>query len=490
MLTRKDGEVVRQELVTVTRNGRRVVRVSKEVGAAAGRHESRDSQAEWSSWQVLFDGTNVSRWERLGAFAGRDGELVAASPGEYAKSRHEYGDFELEFEWRVSPGGNGGVHYREQKSVSNQKWAGNEFQIVDNERHPNGRNPLTSAGALYGLIPPNADVTHPAGQFNSSRIVCRGSRVEHWINGSLVLKYDLDSDAYQWAREKARSGYIYLQANKGEIAFRNIRIRECRGETASSPAVSPRPAIAPLGAKQADRKAAEYVRSLGGTVRTEDDPFRVVSVELEHRRGVTDDGLAVFRECKNVTSLNLRWNNATDKALEHFLNCRDLEMLQLGPATTDAALKYLPKFPNLKSLNLTARAGQISIEGLRNLRECKNLTHATLTWSALTDETVGEVKNWPHLTSLSLPETKALTDEGLAKLKDCRHLRSLSITKTNLISDRMLNELRAALPECEVTISRYLPPGRWAPLLANEAILRSGRSKATTAAKWSLKTGG
>ena len=60
---------------------------------------------------------------------------------------------------------------------------GPEMQVLDNAHHPDGANPLSSAGACYGLYPPSQDVTRPAGAWNDVRIVANGARVEHWMNG-------------------------------------------------------------------------------------------------------------------------------------------------------------------------------------------------------------------------------------------------------------------------------------------------------------------
>ena len=217
-----------------------------------------------------------------------------------------------------------------------------------------------------------------------------------------------------------------------------------------------------------DEKAFEYVREMGGRAYWKDDPRRLTHVILEHRQEVTDEGLKVFQNCKDVERLVLSWTGVSDHALAHFENCTKLESIGLGPTTTDAALAYLPGFPNLKDLSLGARRDQISIDGLKHLRNCPKLTHFKAWWNVFTDENIQEVKHWPHLQSLSLREQKELTDKGLVILHDLKQLRELQITKTNLISDSALNELRAALPECEVQVDRFIYPARWIPLLTKE----------------------
>jgi len=95
---------------------------------------------------VLFDGSDTSIWKSLGPFVEKDRALVSAGKG-MAVSRDTYDDFELEFQWKIIPGGNSGVFYR--SPVFSVIRAGTEYQLLDNAGHPNGRNPMTTAGSLY-----------------------------------------------------------------------------------------------------------------------------------------------------------------------------------------------------------------------------------------------------------------------------------------------------------------------------------------------------
>src|SRR5262249_44230846 len=128
-------------------------------------------------------------------------------------------DFELAFEWRISPGGNSGIKYGIQKLIflekkkmkpgpfeeavayelehpaSDRSQLGPgeraqeyvvsfEYQLIDNARHADAkRGPLYQSGSLYSLIAPTEDASRPVGEFNQSRLVVRGSHVEHWLNG-------------------------------------------------------------------------------------------------------------------------------------------------------------------------------------------------------------------------------------------------------------------------------------------------------------------
>jgi hypothetical protein len=79
-------------------------------------------------------------------------------------------------------------------------------------------------------------VVKPVGEYNASRVVAQGTRVEHWLNGKKVLEIDTASDDWKQriARSKFRSiqdfaaekpGAILLQDHNNEVWFRNLVIR-------------------------------------------------------------------------------------------------------------------------------------------------------------------------------------------------------------------------------------------------------------------------
>ncbi|MEZ6056569.1 MAG: family 16 glycoside hydrolase [Planctomycetaceae bacterium] len=187
-----------------------------------------------AEWTNLFDGTNATGWQTLGPFQVKEGLLIANGGGENAISKDEYDNFELHAEWRIGSTGNGGIYYREEPSSTIQ--AGNEYQILDDAAYQERQPPNMQTGSLYGLIAPTEAASRPIGEWNTTRIVCYGSKVEHWLNGKQVVKYDTSDDS--WKQQLAAStfggkeriglhptGRILLQGHTGEVAFRSIRIR-------------------------------------------------------------------------------------------------------------------------------------------------------------------------------------------------------------------------------------------------------------------------
>ena len=196
-----------------------------------------------SEWTVLFDGKTVKglRGYKQSGFPDSwevvDGTLKTV-PGHGVDliSEEVYKNFELELEWKVPKGGNSGIFYFATEE-GNYIWqSAPEMQVVDDEKHTDGKNTLTSAGALYALIAPSANVVKPVGEFNQVRIKVKNNHVEHWLNGTKIVEYVYDSDM-MWdlvAKSKfnkmplfakASEGHIGLQGDHGLIWYKNIRIR-------------------------------------------------------------------------------------------------------------------------------------------------------------------------------------------------------------------------------------------------------------------------
>jgi cytochrome c len=193
-------------------------------------------------FRLLFDGKSTVGWQgyRGAAIRGwtvKQGWLTTqGKQGSDLVSKESFGDFELEFEWKVEPGANGGVFYRAGEGQPDLWAAGIELQILDDEGHPDGKAPLHRAGAAYDLFAPTAAVTHAPGEINRARIVARGTRVEHWLNGHRVLAYDTSDPSWsiQLRQSKfagypgfgeASAGHIGLQHHGAGVAYRNLKLR-------------------------------------------------------------------------------------------------------------------------------------------------------------------------------------------------------------------------------------------------------------------------
>ncbi len=201
-----------------------------------------------AGWTSLFNGRDLDGWRgytlKAPPEAGwkvEDGILksVAGVKGKELITIGTYDDFELSWEWRVEPGGNNGIKYfvTEQRT----KAPGPEYQMIDDEKHPDGQKGGThQTAAFYDVLPPAADKpVKPGGEWNASRIVTKGDRVEHWLNGAKVLEFDLTSDEVKAGLAASKfkqhadfgtkiKGHIMLTYHQDECWFRNIKIRELK----------------------------------------------------------------------------------------------------------------------------------------------------------------------------------------------------------------------------------------------------------------------
>ena len=197
-----------------------------------------------NDWTVLFDGervTGLRGYKQVGfpnSWEIVDGTLkTIPGYGVDLISEHIYNNFELELEWKVPEGGNSGIFYFATEEGDYIWQSAPEMQVLDDKKHSDGKNTLTSAGALYAMIAPPKSVVNPVGEFNQVRIKVKDNHVEHWLNGTKVVGYEYQSDA-MWdlvAKSKfntmplfakASEGHIGIQGDHGEIWYRNIRIRK------------------------------------------------------------------------------------------------------------------------------------------------------------------------------------------------------------------------------------------------------------------------
>jgi serine/threonine protein kinase len=191
-----------------------------------------------------------------------------------------------------------------------------------------------------------------------------------------------------------------------------------------------------------DRRAAEYVLSIGGQVQVNDEnqwidaallpkvPFRLTGVNLERNQRVTDAGLANSKDCKELTILGLTGTWVSDDGLAHFKDCKNLTVLGLlGTRVSDDGLAHFKDCKNLWSLNLNNT--RVTDVGLANFKECKYLSGLSVNNTRVTDEGLAHFKNCKELTYLDLGATK-VTDTGLAHLKGCDQLTYLDLSSTQV----------------------------------------------------------
>ena len=203
-------------------------------------------------WITLFNGKKVTGLRGYGqegfpekAWKVEAGTLKTITRGQGGQPRDlvtvgSFTDFEFECEWKVSPRGNSGIMYRVKETNRPAYLTGPEMQVLDDERHPDGKSnfPLRTAGSLYDMIGKGMEDKkyNKAGQWNKVRIVCKDNNVEHWMNGEKLLAYKWGSDEVAAMIKKSKfktwkgfmqepKGHIAIQHHGEEVWYRNIRVR-------------------------------------------------------------------------------------------------------------------------------------------------------------------------------------------------------------------------------------------------------------------------
>ena len=206
-------------------------------------------------WIWLFDGSTTSQWRdtKTDLFPKHgwevDGDVLTVlgrtedQPGGHdIVTKQLYSNFELELEAKLTEGANSGIKYMVTDSFSGKEgiYLGLEYQLIDNERHPDalqGRNGNRKMGALYDLIAPSENYsTQPPGEWNKIRILVDGNQVEHWLNDEKIIEYDRRSLAFEELVSQSKykdlkdfgeheEGHILLQGHGNDVSFRAIKIR-------------------------------------------------------------------------------------------------------------------------------------------------------------------------------------------------------------------------------------------------------------------------
>ena len=251
-------------------------------GGAPAADNQLTPQEKTEGWKLLFDGKTYAGWEDPtkksppgDSFVIEDGCLKATSHpkiNEDLFSHDTFTDFELQWDWKISPRGNSGLKYRIQDHVfiveerlprfedrvnaalknrptgrpaKGQDYViGFEYQMIDNGTSPDAVHggALHQTAALYDTFAPSKDTSRPVGEFNHSRLVVKGDHVEHWLNGEKVVDASLkapevaqaaakrwgkDSPVYRLMADQPRKSCPISLQNHNDVAwFKNIRIKK------------------------------------------------------------------------------------------------------------------------------------------------------------------------------------------------------------------------------------------------------------------------
>jgi hypothetical protein len=198
--------------------------------------------AEEGPWLSLFDGKSLTGWTAVdGKAPGSgwkvvEGTLHLEGKGGNILSTEEFSSFELEWDWKINTKGNNGIKYWVTQ-VGGKEWLGIEYQMIDDGGHADGKPGSNHATAsIYDIKAAAADKPlKPAGEWNQSRIIIKEGKIQHFLNGVVVVEADTASD--EWKRLLSASkfrnkagfapgkGKIMLTDHADPVWYKNIRIR-------------------------------------------------------------------------------------------------------------------------------------------------------------------------------------------------------------------------------------------------------------------------
>ncbi len=208
-------------------------------------------------WELLWDGKTTNGWRgaRMDAFPTKGWSIVNGSLKVHSTDGGEssnggdivtvkkHKNFILKVDFKITKGANSGIKYFVDSDLN--KGAGSaigcEFQILDDENHPDAKNGVRgnrTLGSLYDLIPSKRDKDFKFDKdgFNTATIVVKNDKVEHWLNGAKIVEYTRNNQVWNalvaYSKYKdwpnfgnAEQGNILLQDHGNEVFFKNIKIK-------------------------------------------------------------------------------------------------------------------------------------------------------------------------------------------------------------------------------------------------------------------------
>ena len=197
---------------------------------------AEDTDKQDTGWVDLLSAETTSlddHWHTTGNWTLKDGvATLTPRPGEkgwsrwtaYLWSDEVFGDFEIEFEYKLNKKSNSGFYFRV-GDVNDPVRQGLEVQIYDSagKSSDEALNDHDAGGIIPGLKP-TKNAAKPAGEWNRMRVVHQNDQVTVMLNGVQVNQLDLSQGGDLAKRPK--TGPIGFQDHALPISLQKIRIKK------------------------------------------------------------------------------------------------------------------------------------------------------------------------------------------------------------------------------------------------------------------------
>lgn len=216
-------------------------------------------------WKLLWNGKNSKGWRSIksqifpskgwtmkgGVLSVEKSDGGESTNGGDIITQEKYKNFILEIDFKITEGANSGIKYFVDPELNQGPGSaiGCEFQILDDQRHPDAKQGVhgnRTLGSLYDLIAADGQEFNKhlkkkrfngVGQWNRARIEVQGRKVAHYLNGTKIVEYERDSQMWRalvghskyqkWPNfGTLKEGYILLQDHGDAVSFKNIKIKE------------------------------------------------------------------------------------------------------------------------------------------------------------------------------------------------------------------------------------------------------------------------
>lgn len=188
-------------------------------------------------FSFLFDGQNLDQWlGNTSSYQVIEGNIMVVPEGGSGGNlytKEEFADFELRFDFQLTPGANNGLGIRT-PTTGDAAYVGMELQILDNDAAKYSTlQPYQYHGSVYGVIPAKRGFLKPTGEWNHEVVVAKGALIKVILNGETIMEGDIKKASKDGTMDHNKhpgllntSGHIGFLGHGDVVRFKNIRIKK------------------------------------------------------------------------------------------------------------------------------------------------------------------------------------------------------------------------------------------------------------------------